>query len=122
MLTAPLACVSVVCVCLGIFHSPRAPPACSVPIIVLQISCFLNVPFFSLAQQPSLSISQPEVSQIILSTLVSLNPFQTNVLVVYKSSDDAESSAPHILEDTADGSDDFEPDTSVALPPIPSMW
>ena len=34
MSTAPLACVSVVCVCVReLFHSARAPPARSVPII-----------------------------------------------------------------------------------------
>ena len=43
------------------------------------------------------------------------------MLVIYKSNDDAETPAPHALEDTAEGSDDFKPDTSVALPPIPSM-
>ena len=71
-----------------------------------------------------LSISPPEVSRIIFLTLVISNKFesfQTNALVAYESSDDAETPAPRAFEDIAAGSDDFEPDTSVALPPIPSM-
>ena len=81
-------------------------------------------PLYKGPRQPSLSISQPEVSELELSFSLSLtisNLFQTNALVAYKSSDDAETPVPHALKDTAEGSDDFEPDTSVALPLIPSM-
>ena len=84
----------------------------------------LSSPLYEGPQQPSLSISQPEVSELVLSSLLFLtipNLFQTNALVAYKSSDDAETPAPHVVEDTIEGLDDFEPDNSVALPPIPSM-
>ena len=80
-------------------------------------------PLYEGPQQPPLSISQPEVSELELSCLLSLiisNLFH-NALVAYESSNDAETPVPHPLEDTAEGPDDVEPDTSVALPPIPSM-
>ena len=81
-------------------------------------------PLYEGPQQTSSSISPPEVSRPILLCFVIANKFhsfQANALVAYESSDDAETPVPHVLEDIAEGSDDFEPDTSVALPPIPLM-
>ena len=81
-------------------------------------------PLYEGPRQPSLSTSQPEVSELELFfhyLLTISNLSQTNALVVYESSDDAETPVPCAFEDTAEGLDEFEPDTSVALPPIPSM-